>query len=108
MFAVQAEGETEKIGLVRPVVEARFGKIGERVRSDIENGDRLVGVFAVSRVGPISAVEENDKPPIGRSGSSRSEIVDRARMAGNFAEQAAIRKLGWRLRDGSPQKNKLA
>src|SRR4030095_11593308 len=101
VFAVGAEGESEKICLVRTVVEASFWKIGERVRSHIENREGLVGMFAVFRVRSVSAVQKNDEAAIGRNCGSGGEIVDGARMAGHFAEQTSVGELSWSLRDCS-------
>src|SRR5262249_7343230 len=99
MFSVEAECQPEKISLVSTVIQSGFGKLGERVRRNVEYGKRLIGMLAVFGVSPVAAVEENDEAPVGRNGSSRGEIVDRARMTGYFAEQTAIGELSWRLSD---------
>ena len=57
-------------------------------------------MLAVLRVCSIAAVEENDKAAVGRSRGGSGEVVDGARAAGNFAEQAPVRKRGRCLRVG--------
>src|SRR5262249_24729217 len=85
------------------VIEPRFGKVGERVGGQVEDGQRLVGVLAVLRVGSIAAVQENDKPAVGRGCGGGGQVVDGARSAGDFAEQARVGKLSRCLRRGRVQ-----
>jgi hypothetical protein len=65
VFAIKTEREAKEIRLVGAVVKALFGKIGERVGSHVENGEGLVVVLAVFRVGAVAAVEENDEAAVG-------------------------------------------
>jgi hypothetical protein len=97
MFAIKTEREAKEIRLVSAVIEALFGKIGERVGSHVEYGEGLVVVLAVFRVGAVATVEENDEAAVGRNGGGRREIVGTARVARDFAEQAAVGKGGRRI-----------
>src|SRR5262245_57719161 len=108
MLAVETEREPEKVSLVGTMVQSRFRKIGERVRRDIQNRERLVEMLAVFRVGSVSAVEKYDEAAIGRYGTGSGEIVDGARTARHFAEQTSVGELSSSLRDRCGREEKLA
>lgn len=94
MFAVQAESEPKEVSLVDVAVQPFVRNVSYRVSLYVQHSKRLIDVFVGRVVGPKAAVQENDESAIRGNGRRRRKIVDGAGMAGNFAEQAAIRELG--------------
>ena len=95
VLAVEAEGEAEEIGLAGVLAKAGVGEIGEIVGCEIEDGKRL---FFAGGVCAVAAVKEDRKFSVGRESDGRGEIVDLARMAGDFAEKLAVGESGERGR----------
>src|SRR5271169_1059957 len=89
VLAVQAERQPKKIGLFGSTSQPFVRKIGEFIRLEIEHRERL---FLARTVGPVSAVQQHCKPPVGRKRNRRRQIVDRPRRARNITEQFAVRQ----------------
>ena len=81
MFAVQAKGQADKIGLPGFVREAIIGKVSEFIGFEIEDRERL---FLVRSVGAKAAVEKNSVPAVRRKSDGGGKIIDLAGMAGDF------------------------
>src|SRR5882672_5366688 len=93
-MAVEAEGKSEEICLVRIRAEAVVGEIGQLVRFEIENSERLL--FA-GRIGTVSAVKEDGEFLVGRQYSVGGNVVDWPGMAGSFRKHAAVGQVDGRL-----------
>ena len=94
MFSVERKSQTKEIGLPRVVRKAIVRKIRKLIGFKIQDGKRL---FSIVRVRAKSAVQKHGEASVGRYCRCRGEIVDLARFAWNFTEQAPIRKLRSRL-----------
>lgn len=62
MLVVEAKGQAEKIGLFGAGTETVVGKIADRVRLEIEDGE---GLFSGGGVGAEAAVQEHGVPRVG-------------------------------------------
>lgn len=87
MLAVKTEREAQEISLLGPVAQAVVGKIAEFVGFQIQNRD---GLFLAGGVGTEAAVEENSKAAIWRNNRGSGEIIDTARITGEFAKDFGI------------------
>jgi len=97
VLAVEAEDQAEEIGLLGLDAEAIVRKIANGVGFQIDDGE---GLFAAGSVGAEAAVEEHSVTRIGRDGGGRGEIIDAARIAGEFAKDFVVGNLRERLRGG--------
>src|SRR3974390_3417960 len=95
MFAIEAERQPKKVGLLGIRAEALVGEIAEFIGHKVQDGERLLFTRGVSAV---AAVQENGKVAVGRNSRSRWEIIDLAGGARNGIEQFSIRKLYGRWR----------
>ena len=62
MLSVEAEGETEEIGLLGVTAEAIVGEIADGIGFEIQDGERL---FLAGSVGAVAAVEKNGEAAVG-------------------------------------------
>ena len=90
MMAISAEGEAEEIGLLGVAAKAVVGEIAEFVGGEIQNGE---GLFFTGSVGAVAAVKKNGEAAAGRDGGGGGEIVDGARVAGDFGEEFGVGEL---------------
>lgn len=90
MFAIDAEGEAEEVGLLGVATKTIVGEIAEFVGGEIENRE---GLFFAGGVGAVAAVEENGKATVGRERGDGGEIVDRAGLAGDRGKEFAVGEL---------------
>jgi hypothetical protein len=92
--AIEAEGETEKVRLMRVVTEAAIGEVSKFVRFEIKDGE---GLLLTRCIRAITTVEENGKLFVRREDGGGGKVVDGARMTGNFGKDAAVREVDRRL-----------
>ena len=74
--------------------KAVVGKIGDGVGLQIEDGE---GLFFARGIRAIAAVKKDRETAVRREGDGGGEVVDLPRMAGNFAEELAVRESRGRI-----------
>jgi hypothetical protein len=94
MSAISAEGEAEKIALVRIFTEPVVGKIGDLAGLEVENRD---GLAAASLLGAIAGMQHGGKLAVGTEGNCGGETIKRRKNARRRCKRLTCRQVdrGW-------------